>query len=525
MTEALTRARNRALPVDSSGFSHVRRRFAQVISRFMVPIVIAIGCAIRLRIFFFNRPLWLDEALLSNELISRSFGDLLTMPSETQVAPLGYMAIAKVTINMFGVGEQALRAPALMAGLAALFIALPISRRALSGRLPRLVFVSLVAFAPGLIYYSTEAKQYSFDVAATLLIYWLALRYSQDRKGLRALAVAGSAVVWFSHGSVFVVAGVGIWLGMRWLQRREPRKIVGVVALWVSQIIAMRLVTRMSAELAGYVSEYWMPYFAPLPPRSSVEVRWYADSLASIFSYSFTGSAPGYWHGTPNTLPLTGAVVVGAGVAFIIATVATRRHALPTVLGAAAGLPLLASGLGLYPFGARAALFLVPIVFLAVSLVLDLHLSLASGFMTKVASALSTLVLILIVAGSAQDIATPEPGSDIRSTIDYVLEHQQPGDLVIVSDQTEAAYEYYRVRDDLAVPPRVGVLDQPYESGRLLNEFGGSDRARVWLLFNQRVEEVPPLMSDLSSDSRLRDWHAASGSVVLLTDLSEGDDA
>jgi hypothetical protein len=220
-----------------------------------------------------------------------------------------------------------------------------------------------------------------------------------------------------------------------------------------------------------------------------------------------------------------GAAVVGAGVAFMVAVVATRRHSLPAVLGAAFGLPLLASGLELYPFGARPGLFFVPLTLLAVSIVLDMYLPRTSGMVTKVTTGLSVLLLILTLAGSAREIAFPEPVSDIRSTLDYLLEHQQPGDLVIVSDQTEAAYEYYGTRDHLAVPPRAGVLDQPYDSSSLLDEFGGTGRDRVWLLFSQRVEEVPALMSDLSSDSRLRDWHAASGSVVLLTDLSEEGDA
>ena len=122
----------------------------------------------------FNRSLWLDEALLADNILTRNLRQLFAPLDHNQAAPFGFLLAEKVLGRWLGYSEYVLRAIPLVAGITSVILFLSIARRILAPRAVPIA-ISLFAIAPPLIYYSSELKQYSSDTAIGLLIVWLGL--------------------------------------------------------------------------------------------------------------------------------------------------------------------------------------------------------------------------------------------------------------------------------------------------------------------------------------------------------------
>src|SRR5262245_26578453 len=83
-----------------------------------IVILVALGLALRLRQYLFNRPIWLDEAMLALNVIDRDFGRLLsTRMHSNQSAPPGFLVAARSIVEAFGPYDWALRLLPLAAGI------------------------------------------------------------------------------------------------------------------------------------------------------------------------------------------------------------------------------------------------------------------------------------------------------------------------------------------------------------------------------------------------------------------------
>ena len=73
-------------------------------------IAILVGIALRVIEFARDRPLWLDEAMLSLNIASRSFAQLARPLDYDQTAPVLYLWIEGSLVTLGGVSERSLRA-------------------------------------------------------------------------------------------------------------------------------------------------------------------------------------------------------------------------------------------------------------------------------------------------------------------------------------------------------------------------------------------------------------------------------
>lgn len=198
--------------------------------------LVLLGVALRVVQYAWNRSLWLDEALIALNLRDRSLAELMTPLDFAQGGPAAWLALEHLSVEVIGGGGYGLRFVPLVFGLAALPAMLALARTYLAGWAATLA-VALVAISPTLVYYSSEAKQYAGDVLASVLVLLVAGRVSggglrpRDAAGLAAL---GAAVVWFSHPSVFVLAGVGLVLAGDAARRRERSELVLLTAAFAS---------------------------------------------------------------------------------------------------------------------------------------------------------------------------------------------------------------------------------------------------------------------------------------------------
>ena len=81
-----------------------------------------IGGAVRIEQFGWRRSLWLDEALVTANIVGRDFAGLMHPLSGQQGAPVGWLWAERASVLVFGNNEYALRLVPLMAGLSSIVL-------------------------------------------------------------------------------------------------------------------------------------------------------------------------------------------------------------------------------------------------------------------------------------------------------------------------------------------------------------------------------------------------------------------
>src|SRR6478735_7484261 len=198
--------------------------------QWLVPISVFIGIVLRTREWLYRKSLWLDELHLSASIVTSGFGRLTHPLTRGQVAPIGWLWAERASVNAFGANELALRLVPWVASLVAL-AAFPFVARRLIGKHAAPAATLVFATSPTLIYYAAEAKQYSSDVASSLLVLLATTqlyRHEPRHRSYVLWGVAGGTLVWFSQPAILVVVACGMVMAARsWGARKE---LLGVAA-------------------------------------------------------------------------------------------------------------------------------------------------------------------------------------------------------------------------------------------------------------------------------------------------------
>jgi hypothetical protein len=225
-------------------------------------LLLGAGSAIRLGQYLGGRSLWTDEATLSLNIATRSFGQLAAPLDFHQAAPLGYLWAARAVTSLLGVGELTLRLVPLLAGCALLVVAWRLGT-SLLGRRGGLAVLAVTAVSPALAYYSNEAKPYSSDALVAALLLWLGVAVVERRPRLTdtvALALAGAVAVWCSAPAAFVLAGIGLVLGGFALRIGDRARLTQVAAAgiaWAVSFAGAWLAVYRDGGSGGYMQDYW----------------------------------------------------------------------------------------------------------------------------------------------------------------------------------------------------------------------------------------------------------------------------
>jgi hypothetical protein len=449
-------------------------------------LLVLVGLTLRLRQYLSGRSFWLDEAMLALNIVGRDFAGLLQPLDYDQGAPLGFLFVEKTTISILQNGELTLRLPPFIAGCLALVLFYLLLRRFLSpaGMLPALAFF---AFSERLIYYTSELKQYIFDVfiLLALLLVFLYARPKQDEESTpgRAwipLLLVGILAVWFSHPSVFILSGIGLTL--LWQNRRNRRQFiqVGLVILgWLVSFGGVFLASLNSLAANDFLMDYWQDYFMPMPPWS--DPARYLDVLSHATTY--------FGLTVPDWLAL--AIALGGFVAL------WRFHApLASVFGLALLTAFGVSALGKYPLGGRMLLFIAPISMGLFGAAFEglyrlLRLARLRWGAAMVIAALATLLLLAPVSLAVERFQSPRMQSNMHPALSGLRQKYQPDDLIYIYPWAEPAFRYYA--------PFYGFAGHQFTSGQadppqplvdtLTDIEDLRDNPRVWILFSHVLEK------------------------------------
>jgi len=349
----------RDLPVEAVGLWLAARK---------VPLALGVGIVTRLAQYLYDRPYWLDEGSLVANIRGLTPAGFFGPLGNSQLAPPGFLVASWAAMGALGDSRLAIRLVPLLGGIASLFLLRAVARRCLPDRAVWLA-VALFAVANDPIYFASEAKQYSTDIAAALACTLLALTLgagplSAGRAAV--LAASGAAVVWCSHPAIFVLAAVGVVGLGRALATRDGRSAGWWMAAglaWVASFAGVHAVAMDQLDHRGSMWAFWEFAFPPIPPRSAWDLTWPVRRIAFLFVSPLNFDAP--FGPRLSMLPAFGLAILGA----VRLARADRGRAL--VLMLPGGFAFLASCLRLYPFHGRLLLFLTPTLLIAVAAGLD----------------------------------------------------------------------------------------------------------------------------------------------------------
>jgi len=452
--------------------------------------LLALGISLRAWAYFRDTSLYLDEILLSRNILDLPLAHLLTQPlALDQVAPRGFLLFERLSIIVFGPSEMALRLVPFLCGTASLFL----FRRLAEKMLPPIASaVTLFLFTIGVpfIRFGAEVKQYECDLLAAIVLTLLALKLVEREASTQRLVLTGLAgflIIWFSQASVLVMAGIGFGLALEWILSRErkfSRALLFTIPLWaVASLVAIVVGMRsMTPSTKQFMNSFWAGAFLPRPFHWGSSAIWIGQRFLELF---FDPTLLRYkW-------PIVFALLAAAGIVVLW----MRNRVAACFL---CGPPLVALAAAIahqYPFRGRLAFWLLPAIVLTMSAAADWIRGKASALHPAV-GVLVVLVSFVVPVIALAEAPPPYELEHTREILSYLQQHRQPGDIIYVMQLSEVGIRFYG--------PSYGLQPSEWISGAC--DFNDS---RVFLRDVDRFRGVPRLWVVTGAGRALRGVHTA----------------
>ena len=487
-------------------------------------ILLIFGTLVRLVQYLSNRSIWADEAVLALNIVNRSYAQLTQPLDYEQGAPIGFLILEKTAINLFGNNEYALRLVPLIAGIGSLFLFYQLAKKLIpKPAIP--IALALFASLPHLIYYSSEVKQYSRDVAIALLLFLLLLpliREKLHRPQLIKFSLIGAIAIWYSHPAIFILAGIGLTSAIFTLRQKQLDKIKPLSITFSSWLFSFILFYWLSLSKLTADSDL-MTSWSKAFPSSPLDIIWLLDALGKFFYRPLGFEA---W--------MDGLAII----AFVVGCLACWRRKKSTLLLLLSPIlmTLAAAYLEKYPFRSRLVLFLTPFFILLIAEGVNYVLQRTRKSQRQwvgIAGVFLTVLLLwqpMVSAGSI--LIQPKWRSEIKPAISFIKTHQKPGDILYVYQRGIYQFLYYAEKygykegdyilgvDDLDKYDGRGVSEQ--ERKRYLNDLNNlRGNSRVWLLFSHAAPSENKLFLSYLEENgiKLAEVHS-KGTSAYLYDLS-----
>jgi hypothetical protein len=396
-----------------------------------------LGAVLRLREYLANPSIWNDEAELALNLINRSYAGLTHPLASNQGAPLGFLFLEKTAVELFGPRAFSLRLAPFLAAIVLVFVFRSLAMRTLRGW-AACVAVLLVAVSPTLVYYSTDAKQYSGDAMVVVVLAWMTVVAVERRLSTVAVllwAFAAAILLWFSFPAAFAAGSGAIVLFLA--AGREVSALLRVAAgtaIWVVSFGVEYFVSLRGLHANGGLTAFWS---YALAPAQGSKTDWLYHIIVDALHVPFG----------LIVLPLA-ALLLCAGAAALV----LHRPPIGVFCVVLVAVTLVGGLVREYPVADRLVLFLVPIA--ALLLGGTLLLSTRYGLL---AVPLVALVAASTFSTAAVAIVRPYAMSSGRQALQYAIGHAGPHDLVLIEGSATNLYGFYHQAAGLTVNGNVAL--------------------------------------------------------------------
>ena len=486
--------------------------------------LVILGVAIRLIQYFHNRSLWFDEVNLALNIVNRNYGELTQTLDHNQAAPLGFLWVEKLAVQMFGNNEYALRLFPLLANIVALVVFYRLVT-CYCAPVAAPMAIALFAFGRHTLYFATELKQYSSDMAIALILFWFLINIGHKvlkPPKIISAAILGSLFIWFSHPAIFTLGGIeGYYLltACHKLRLQILFNRLVIYLAWLTSFGLFYFLTIANTVSNQDLANSWSSRY----PNSLIDIGWLFDALGRFFY---------------NPMGFTG-ITDGIGIfAFVFGCVAWygKDKAFFGALLAPFIATLIAAYLHQYPFRERLVVFLVP---LSIIIVVEGIAWLLARFRDRHhhfrAIGLGVLGIICAIGLTFPQLVRassfalkPELKHEIRPVTEYVLSHQQSEDTVYVYSLGAQGFTYYA--------QRLGYTEKDYILG--LGNLSHKDKeaaqnwqelntdivalrgkSRVWFVIRAEEPEKAAILNYLAQIGRQIDKFEQPGASAYLYNL------
>ena len=443
-------------------------------------LLVLLGIALRIIVYFQNRSLFLDEANLARNIAEQSFGGFFAPLDYHQYAPPLLGVIEKVLWLMLGSNELALRLFPLVLGLVLLVLFYVLCKQTIGQ--PGLWWFPLfmMAFSVFFLRYATEVKQYGTDAFSTCLLLFLALRHPPERIGIRQIwlwLLIGMLIIWFSMPSVFVLSGVGLYY-LHGFWKADNRKKLGrfslVIAGWLFSF-GLYYMAILSADLSkDFLLDYHSVYFLPILPTTGEEWSKLGNILLSLFNTAIGYTVWAY---------ILSAVFFLSGLIHLLQCDKIRLILFVVPLLSC----FLASGSGFYSLMPRLTLFIIPVLLLIIAIGAEfIFLLLKPSFRPMLI--LSLLSLIPLQKGY-EYFFKPYQIEEIRPVLAFVHEHQQTEDWIYLHEDALPAWHFYQFLHDKRERFQLENVAKAIGYDSVEAIIPNRDDKGVWLVFSHLLSD------------------------------------
>lgn len=502
---------------DNWNFTNIKKKIFQKVSllnnyNIILWIIICFGFILRLVQYLFNRSLWVDEVKPALYIIDCSFSEFLK-PCHLEwcsPAPIGYLMLEKLLIQVFGSSEYVLRLFPFLCGVISLFLFYKVAKHYIN-RKAALIALFFFAISPWLVYYSTELKQYSSDLAIALLLYLVTIYIpSKSLTASRIVlsGIIGAVVIWFSHPSIFILAGIGMSLTLSYLIKKEWLKIGKlsiICSIWILSFTAYYFVSLRNWIPKLSSKGIWSGSFMPFPP----DIKWFSAKLLNFLKMPMGLSS------FPNIVALT----------FIIGCVSIFLKKREEFFGLISPIffTLLASAIRKYPISGRLLLYIVPIVLIFVVEGIE-HIRVKTyNYSTIIVITLIGLLVLNPLMDSSYHLLKPYTKEEIKPVLAYIRENKQNGDLIYVYYASRVAFRYYLERYGFKDNDYIVGVSSRYNPENYISDLDKlHGNKRVWILFSHvHQDEKGFFLNYLNIKGKIIDSFEAKGASVYLYDLNK----
>ena len=485
-------------------YSWLQNKISTIPHKYWVVLIMSIGIGIRLRNYFFNRALWLDEATLSLNIINRDYLQLLKPLDTLQVAPIGFLFVEKFFVNIFGPNEFALRLFPLIAGILSLFFFYSVARK-FTNKFIALFGLLFFVFGYYLIYYSTEVKQYEIDVLVFLFCFYFIYLIDYSYKGIQKYLVSGligAVVIWFSHVSVFILTGIGFGLLLELITRKAYSRIPGYVLMTFIWLISFGL--NFFFFIYGHShKDLQIEAFTGIGFLSGI------TDMQTLFNW--------LWNNIVDLLKNPFRIPDWKfGFILIICTlyvIIKKKEYKLLVLVLPALIHLIASIFNIYPFGARFTLYTA-----SGTIIYFVYGIYYFALRIKGGQIIIGIAFLIMLSWPIRLSAKPITKQEIREPMQFINNQLHKNDIVYVQYGSKWAFDFYKDKimdSGIEIVYGTWIRSDLSRFDRELEQFENSNR--IWILFSNYYPEEKSYILDKCDEkgNRIKSFEHIGSSTYL----------